>query len=256
MGVGIGKTLKRITVSAAALLMPVAAWATPSTTYWAPSVATCQGKAVPHITYDTYFAKSGAYPIDTGVEIGVLPGNKVQAELGYDLLTPGDDPTQLYINGKVCVPENSMGKGAPAISVGMMNIGFKKDVTDYDMFHVMVQKSLPFGGYIAGGFYHGFSDTLFVSSEGKKAQNGAIVGWASPDIKVDITGLSKILFIADVQTGKNAFGAGGAGINLYFNDYVGLITGPVFFFDKELQPAKMLWTLQIDVDIPLGKKKP
>jgi hypothetical protein len=30
----------------------------------------------------------------------------------------------------------------------------------------------------------------------------------------------------------------------------------VFFFDKALQPGgkKMLWTAQVDVDIPLGKK--
>ncbi|MFN7985116.1 MAG: hypothetical protein U0Q11_25010 [Vicinamibacterales bacterium] len=113
------------------------------------------------------------------------------------------------------------------------------------------------GGYIAAGFYHGLSDTLFYSSEGKKAQNGAIVGWASPDIKVDVTGLSKIVISADIQTGKNGFGGGGGGLTFYFNDYVALITGPVFFFDKNLQPGgqSMMWTTQIDVDIPLGKKK-
>jgi len=54
------------------VLLPAVALATPSTTYWAPSVATCQAKYVPHVTYDTYYGKgtpppgSGAptYPID------------------------------------------------------------------------------------------------------------------------------------------------------------------------------------------------
>src|SRR5690242_7123322 len=73
---------------------PRAAFATPSTTYWAPSVATCQARNLPHITYDTYYGKgtpppgagAPAYPIDTGLTMGVLPWNKVQAEVGYDAL--------------------------------------------------------------------------------------------------------------------------------------------------------------------------
>ena len=64
---------------------PALAMATPSTTYWAPSVATCQAKYVPHVTYDTYYGKgtpppgAGAptYPIDTGLTMGVLPWDKV-----------------------------------------------------------------------------------------------------------------------------------------------------------------------------------
>jgi hypothetical protein len=57
------------------------------------------------------------------------------------------------------------------------------------------------------------------------------------------------------MTGKNVFGAGGAGLDIYFNDYIGLITGPVFFFDKDLQPGgqRTFWTVQLDIDIPLGK---
>ena len=176
----------------------------------------------------TVFGKKGGYPIDTGLTIGILPGDKVQAEVGYDLLLPGSDPTQFYLNGKICFTENSMGKGAPGIGVGIMNVGFA-DGTRYNMTYAMAQKSLPIGGYIAAGVYHGLSDSLFYSSEGKKTQNGALVGWMSPDIKVGVTGLDKILLTADVQTGKNGFGAGG---------------------------QSMMWTTQLDIDIPLGKKKP
>ena len=51
------------------------------------------------------------------------------------------------------------------------------------------------------------------------------------------------------------FGAGGVGVELYFNDYIDLIAGPVFFIDKALQPGgkRTLWTTQLDVDIALGR---
>jgi hypothetical protein len=245
-------------VSAAVLAIawvPAIASATPSTTYWAPSVATCQAAGVPHITYDSYFGKAGGYPVDTGLTVGLIPGSKVNAEVGYDLLLPSSDPIQFYLNGKVCVPENAMGKGAPAIGGGVYSIGFKKGVTDYNIAYGVVQKSLPIGGYLSGGAYYGMKKELFLSSDGKDARVGAIVGWLSPDIKPGIKGISKIDILADVQTGKNAFGGGGAGLDIYFNDYVGIITGPVFFFDKKLQPGgkSWLWTVQLDVDIPLGK---
>ena len=244
-----------VMTAAVATIVPAAAQATPSTIYWAPSVATCQAFGVPHITYDTYASTTGAYPIDTGLTVGLLPGNKVQAEAGFDLLLPGQKPTQFYVNGKVCIPEKVLGAGAPGISVGMYTIGFKKDVTSYNVLHVMVQKSLPVGGSISGGFYMGTNDALFTNSDGEVKKTGLMAGWVSPDIKVGLKGLSKINIIGDVITGKNILGGGGAGLNLYFNDYIALIVGPVFFVDKALQPggARMLWTTQIDVDIPLGR---
>lgn len=249
--------LRRGIVSAGLALAPAAAFATPSTTYWAPSVATCQARNVPHVTYDTYYGKKSEFPVDTGLTMGILPSDKVQAEVGYDLLLPGSDPTQFYLNAKLCVTENTLFKGGPAIGVGISNWGFKKGVTDYNVIYVMAQKTLPFGGFIAVGGYHGMSDTLFVNSDGQKAQNGLLVGASSPDIKVPIKGISKIDVIADIQTGKNLLGAGGVGLDIYFNDYIGFIVGPVFFLDKNAPGAPgvgRVWTTQLDVDIPLGRK--
>jgi hypothetical protein len=249
--------------AAAVVLVPAGAAATPSTTYWAPSTANCQAKGVPHITYDTYYGKgtpppaAGArtYPIDTGLTIGVLPSSKVQAEVGYDVLLPSSDPVFFFLNYKLCTPESSLFKGSPAISVGMWNVGFKKGVTDYNALHLMFQKAIPRNGYVAAGLYHGTSDVLFTNSDGKIVKNGAMIGFFSPDIPVGVKGLQKLNFTADVQTGKNVLGAGGFGLYLYFNQYVDLLVGPVFFLDSNLQPggAKHLWTTQLDVDIPLGK---
>lgn len=131
--------------------VPSLALATPSTTYWAPSTASCQARGVPHVTYDTYFGKGPAagsqgapnYPIDTGLTVGFLPFEKLQGEVGFDLLLPRQDP--FLLNAKLCI---------------------------------------------------------------------------------------------------------------YFADNVSLLIGPVFYFDRNLQPGgkKTLWTAQLDVDIPLGRK--
>jgi hypothetical protein len=124
-----------LTVATAGIaFVPASAVATPSTTYWAPSVATCQRKYVPHVTYDTYYGKgtpppgagAPAYPIDTGLTIDVLPWDKVQAEVGYDVLLPSSDPVFIFLNGKICTPESALFKGSPTISFGIYNLGFKE----------------------------------------------------------------------------------------------------------------------------------
>ncbi len=236
--------------------------ATPSTTYWAPSTASCQARGVPHLTYDTYFGKGPAagsqgapnYPIDTGLTVGFLPFDKLQGEVGFDLLLPTQDP--FLLNAKLCVPESAAFAGAPGISFGVYNLGFKKDVTDYNVLYLMLQKSIPGGGYVSVGAYHGLSETLFTNSEGRVVRTGILAGAFSPDIKVRWKGLKRINFAADVQTGKNILGAWGLGSYFYFADNVSLLVGPVFYLDKNLQPGgkKVLWTAQLDVDIPLGRK--
>jgi hypothetical protein len=243
-------------------LVPSFALATPSTTYWAPSTASCQARGVPHVTYDTYFGKGPAagsqgapnYPIDTGLTIGFLPFERLQGEVGFDLLLPTQDP--FLVNAKLCVPESGLFAGAPGISVGIYNVGFKKDVTDYNVLHFMLQKSIRGGGYVSVGAYHGLNKALFTNSEGRVVQTGIMLGAFSPDIPVGWKGLKKINLAADVQTGKNVLGAWGLGSYFYFADNVSLLVGPVFYFDKNLQPGgkKVLWTAQLDVDIPWGRK--
>jgi hypothetical protein len=250
-------------IVAALILVPSLAGATPSTTYWAPSTANCQAFGLPHVTYDTYFGKGPAAgspgapndPIDTGLTMGILPSKKIQAEVGFDLLLPSPDP--LFLNAKLCTPESALFKGSPSLSAGIYNLGFKTGVTDYDVLHFMAQKAIGGTGYVAAGLYHGLGhESLFTNSEGKVVRTGAMAGFFSPDINVGVKGLKKINFTADVQTGKNVLGAGGVGVYLYFTDTIDLLTGPVFFFDKALQPGgrRMLWTVQVDVDVPLGRK--
>jgi hypothetical protein len=253
--------LRLISGLAALVAIPSLAAATPTTTFWTPATATCQAAGLPHVTYDTYVWKHASagsvtapnYPIDTGLTVGILPFKKIQGEAGFDLLLPGSNP--LYLNAKVCTPESSLFAGSPGISFGIYNAGLEKGVTDYNVLHFVVQKSLPMGGYVAAGVYHGLSTVLMTNSEGKTVKTGAMIGAASPDIQIGRRGLRKINFAADLQTGKNVLGAWGFGANLYFADNVSLLIGPVFFLDKDLQPggSKYMWTTQLDIDIPLGR---
>jgi len=243
------------------LLLAKAASATPSSTFWAPSTASCQAAGVPHLTYDTYFGRGpvagtqGApvYPIDTGLTAGLIPSKKIQAEGGFDVLLPTE--SFWLFNGKLCAPESALFKGSPAIGGGIYDVGTKEDVTNFNVLYLMLQKALPTGGYVAGGVYHGTNTVLFTNSDGDVVKTGAMAAVASPDVKIGLKGLQKINFVADVQTGKNVLGAWGFGANIYVADNVSLLTGPVYFFDKQLQPGGrgFLWTVQLDADIPLGR---
>jgi hypothetical protein len=107
-----------------------------------------------------------------------------------------------------------------------------------------------------------------VSSTGDKQQLGLIASWTSPDVVLNLPGLHKIVLMADVQTGKNAFGAAGGGIGLYFTPSIDIITGPVFFFDSKATTQipgpgiisasrpDWLWTVQLDIDFDLRPAKP
>src|SRR2546422_9546803 len=79
-------------------------FATPSTTYWTPSTSDVPPFNVWHIGVDNYFrlyqtnveqptgtgaAGPGAFFTDLGLTVGVLPFEKLNMEVGTDLLVPG-----------------------------------------------------------------------------------------------------------------------------------------------------------------------
>ena len=245
-------------IAAAALLaLARAALATPSTTYWTVATTYTQPFLVPHVTYDTYFGEPGAFPVDTGLTMGVLPFEKVQAEVGFDLLYPAKGAGALLLNAKLTLVEGTLGQWSPGLSVGIMNLGFKKDVNDFDMIHATLGKGFGPAGTFGLGAYYGTNPRLFVDSTGAVKRTGLLASWMGPDITVGLSGLDKIVLAGDVQTGKNAFGAIGGGIYFYFTPAIDLLVGPVFFFEKDLQPgqASWLWTMQLDVDVDLHRKK-
>jgi hypothetical protein len=237
---------------AGAVLLPRAALATGSTVFWTPATTYVQPFLVPHLTYDTYFAERGSYPILTGLTIGVLPFEKLQAEVGFDLQFPGFDGSEtLLLNGKIGVPDGALAAWQPGISGGIASAGVRS-TTRYNMLHGELSKAFPFGTLAAGGYY-GLEDDLWVDETGDEDRAGFIGAYVTPDWNVNLPGLAKMNAFADVQTGENAFGAVGAGVGFYFTPAIDLLAGPVFFLNEDVQPggASMMWSLQIDVDFDL-----
>lgn len=250
------KVLKAL-AAAAALAAAGTASATPSTTVWTPATTYTQPYLVPHVTYDSYVAEKGFLQNTYGVTLGVLPSTKLQGEIGFDLFYPGLTGDYLQLNGKLTLAENLLGGWSPALSVGISNAGFEADVSDYHLLHATLSKATPIGTLALGGYYGAGSELLWTGSDGAVSREGVMASWASPEIKLGLPGLEKILFAADVATGDNWFGAVGASAVLYFTSNVSLLTGPVFFLDSDLYASTygtdFMWTAQIDVDIPFVK---
>jgi hypothetical protein len=254
LGGAIVKTKILIPSLASLLLVPSLAHATPSTNMWAPSTAGVQSFGVLHVTYDTYFGTDALYPIDTGLTIGVLPMKELQLELGVDVLYPTVGPdggldVPIYLNAKLGTPEDTFFKGQPGWSFGIYSLGFKEDVTDYNILYLMVGKTLPYVGTLNVGGYYGLNEDLLPTPDGDTARAGLLAGWWSPPVDVPV--IDKLHFTADVQTGENALGAVGAGAAVYFTPTASLLTGPVFFLEPDLQPGgnSWMWSVQLDVDV-------
>jgi hypothetical protein len=235
---------------------PPPAAGTPSTNFWAPSTPAVQGFGVLHLTYDTYFSDRAAYPIDVGLTIGVIPGARLQAEAGFDLLYPtlgasGSIRAPALLNAKLGSPENAFFKGSPAWSAGIFAVGFAQDVTDYDVLHAMVGKTLPRVGAVSVGGYYGLNRHLFRSAAGAERRGGLMAGWFSPPIDAPV--IDRIHLTWDVQTGRNVLGATGGGAYVYVTPAVDVLMGPVFFFERELQPggSSWMWSMQLDLDLDL-----
>ncbi|BDG06339.1 hypothetical protein [Anaeromyxobacter oryzae] len=252
-------------LAAAALVTASAAWATPSTTFWTPATTYTQPYLIPHLTYDTYVAEKGILQNTYGVTMGVLPFEKLQGEVGVDAFYPTislrtNDFVQ--VNGKLTLPENAFADWQPGVSFGIANVGFKKDVSDYDLLHLTVAKTFPVIGNIGvGGYYGAGSKVLWTGSDAKVNRSGFMASWTSADIKIGKPGLDKIIFLADVATGKNWFGAVGGGIGLYFTPSIDVLTGPVYLLDENLYKANsmantnFMWTVQLDVDMDFAAPK-
>ncbi len=241
-------------------------YGTPSTTFWTPGTTDVQPFGVPHIGIDNYFTlgkkgpNRGALPTDVGLTVGVLPFEKLQLEAGVDLLEPADHP--FFFNFKFGTPEGSIFDGSPAVTLGMFDIGTFNGRgggrTDFDIAHMMVGKTLPFGlGRLHVGGYYGNSAAL-VDRNGVKANTGYMVGWDKGlmQTKGGDGEYYKVVLAADYASGKNYIGGGGAGVYYYFTKNISLLTGPVWFNEPAVagpsvqgSPSNWVWTTQLDINL-------
>jgi hypothetical protein len=247
--------MKKIALILGLVLLAGTASATPSTTYWTPMVMDIQSYKVVHLGIDNYFTvdkkassgEQGAFPTDVGVEVGVLPFEKIQMEIGIDAMYPSDNP--YYFNAKIGAPEGALFSGAPALQIGIFNVGTKKDMTDQDIVYGVIGKTIPVLGRISAGPYVGNSKVL-INANGEKENTGYMVAFDHGFMTVkDAAGAeySKWVIAADYASGKNAIGGGGFGTYYYFTKDISLLTGPVWFNEKAINGA-WKWTTQLDIN--------
>jgi len=244
-------------------LMLVSGNTTPSTTYWTPAVMDIQPFGIFHIGIDNYFDTTrpsdsvgvSAFPTDVQVEVGIIPFDKVQMEVGIDALYAQQYP--YYFNAKLGTPEDSFFKGQPGIDVGIFNVGTHAKVTpdsgrtDQDIMDVIVGKTLPFGlGRIHLALYQGNKEVL-VASDGSVQNKGGMIAYDHSFCPVkdkDNNDYYKIEFAADWASGKNAIGGGGAGIYYFFTKDISLLVGPVWYNDIQINGSWKI-TTQLDINI-------
>ncbi len=232
------------------------AFATPSTTYWTPATTDIQPFGILHIGVDNYFtvfrkAKNGAssFGTDIGLTMGVLPFEKLQMEVGVDLIEPTDYPVSF--NAKLGTPEDSLFKWSPALNIGIFNVGTKKDVTNQNIVFGLVGKTIPvIGTRLFAGPYIGNGKAL-VDRRGDRENKGFMIGFDRgffPAKDSEGNEYKKVVLAADYASGKNSIGGGGFGLYYYFTKDISLLTGPVWFNEKEIN-GKWKWTVQLDINV-------
>jgi hypothetical protein len=218
--------------------------ATPSTQIWIPSTD-IQGWKTLHLGIDNYLRTEkvngvqGAGIYDIGMTTGLLPFKKFQGEIGMDYLYMGDynlvapsknyDDHPIYFNAKVGFLEDTLFKGCPAIAVGAVNFGLKKNLTNYNIMYGEIAKTLPVVGRLSVGYYTG-NDKVLLDENLNKANSGLLLSWdrAMPEIS------DKLWLAVDYQGGKSFMGALNVGFSWAFSKNVSVIFAYDIYNNKKV----------------------
>jgi hypothetical protein len=246
--------MRRI-LSAVAILLALpwtaqTAHATPSSTFWTPMTLDMQPYGLLHVGVDNYFTAgrklddgAGAFPTDLGLTIGVLPGTKLQAEVGVDYLEPTDHPW--VFNFKVGAPEKTLSSQSPALQVGMFGLGTGPG-TNENVLYAIVGKSLPPVGRLSVSPYTG-NGSVLKDARGNESKSGIMVAYDHGLIAAK--DFNRLVIAADYASGNNVIGGGGVGLYYYFSSTISLVGGPVWFNEKQLN-GENKWSLQLDINQP------
>jgi hypothetical protein len=251
------------------------AYATPSTQIWIPSTDIQPYKTF-HLNLDTYIRSgkedpanlTGAVPGQNlppvyvfGPTAGVSPFEKIQAEVGFDLIYGGAntnvglDKYPFYGHFKIGVPEDNTWK--PAIAVGMYNIGTKSgDVrkgelaTNQDIAYGLIAKTLPVMGRLSAGGYLGnkkvlVTDEKDASGNFKSDEKGVLLSWDRTMSEIS----DKLWLGVDYMGGKNVNGAFSFGAAWSFAKNVSVIFGYDIWNNKKIA-GENTFTVQVDINFP------
>lgn len=246
--------ISKILITAMALTVAATgvAMATPSTQIWIPSTDVQAFKTL-HLGLDNYLRTSSGDSetrpnvYDLGITAGILPFEKVQAEIGIDYLVngvSGYDNHPLYFNAKLGTPEGALFTHSPALAVGGYNIGTNSDSdsafrTDMNLMYGLVAKTLPVVGRFSAGYYTGNDDVLGDDND------GVLLSWDRTMTEIS----DKLWVAADYQGGDNSMGAFSFGASWAFSKNVSVILGYDIYNEKSLA-GQNTFTTQVDINFP------
>ncbi|HEY8993727.1 MAG TPA: hypothetical protein VIM71_03500 [Lacunisphaera sp.] len=226
--------------------------ATPSTQIWSPSTD-IQPYKVWHLTLDSYIRtskKSGAVTnnvFDTGLTVGVLPGEKLQLETGFDYIDTGTnsvaDKNPFYLNAKLGTPEGAFGEGTPALAIGGYNFGTKSGVTTQNIAYALVAKTTSVGRFSVG-YYRG-SRHVLVDENGSPANDGLILTWDRTMKEIS----DKLWLAVDYASGQSGNGALNVGFAWSFAKNTSVIFG-YDIYNNQKTGGKDTVTIQLDINFP------
>lgn len=272
---------KFVRLAAAAVLLGAfaagTAGATPSTQIWIPSTDIQPYKTL-HLNLDTYIRTgkedsanlTGAAPGQNlppvyvfGPTVGVLPFEKVQAEIGFDLIHGGAntnfglDKYPLYFHAKAGTPENAWFKGSPAFAVGGYNFGTRTGdarkgelATAQNIVYGLAAKTVPVLGRLSAGYFAGnrkvlVTDEIDADGNFKSDEKGVLLSWDRT-----LSELSDKLWVGvDYQGGDSALGALSFGISYAFAKNVSVIFGYDVYNNRKVAGENTA-TIQVDINFP------
>lgn len=256
-----GRSIHRFGVALAAFVLcgltATIASATPSTQIWIPSTDIQPYKTV-HLNFDTYLRANSnddgsrtAPAVVIGPTFGVLPFEKIQAEVGFDVISAGGDADKypLYGHFKIGMPEDNT--WIPAVAVGMYNIGTKSgDVrkgelaTNQDIAYALVAKTLPVVGRLSAGYYTG-NEKVLLDENGNSDEKGVLLSWDRTMTEIS----DKLWLAVDYQGSNSALGALSFGASWAFAKNVSVILGYDIYNEKKTGGENTV-TLQVDINFP------
>lgn len=266
--------MKKMIRMAAAVVTLVGAFsgmalATPSTQIWIPSTD-IQAFGTAHLNIDGYFRASGvarattssrdANVYDVGPTVGVLPFEKLQAEVGFDYLTMGSDPNDnrpFSGNFKIGTPEDALFSYSPALAFGMYNIGKNPGsanapfvASGQNILYFLAAKTIPaLGpvpslGRVSAGYYRGAKSAL-VNPDGRNDNDGLLLSWDRTMAELS----DKLWVGVDFMSGHNVNSSINFGASWAFAKNVSVIVGYDVWKEKSLAGNNSV-TVQVDINWP------
>lgn len=243
-------------------VLSAAAFATPSSHIWTPSVD-IQPFRTGHVTTDVYIPVDK--PVSTrpgtitnlGLTFGVHQSKKIAAEFGFDHIE-GTYP--IYLNAKIAVSENAYGEGSPALAVGVYNVGLNRDGeartgqvaktgTDYDVYYAKAARTYPEIGRLSAGYYIG-NKKLLVDQNGKADEKGVLLTWEKTLERIS----ENFSVNVDYMGGQSNFGVLSYGFSWKFAPNVSVTCAYVDQTNERINPGNT-FAVEVDIDFDLPKMK-